>query len=172
MPGVHAPPITVLQNLAAHQTAYVEGGPRLAAWCLHRDSAVHRARALLRCELTALRIADELIGDVELVVAELASNAVRHARGPYELRVLYDRGVPVEAEVADAGTGADLVDELLDRPLVIPDSIEDLELGGRGLRLVAALTGGRCGGRQVRLCGTGRAGTGVWFGLPTQDRPA
>ncbi|MEZ0073598.1 ATP-binding protein [Planotetraspora sp. GP83] len=168
MSGRHAA-TTAPRNLVTRRTRHLQGTSRLVAWCLPRDSAVHRARTLLRNELALapLRISGDLVAEAELVVDELASNAVRHAQGPYELRILYEHGVPVQAEVADAGTGAALVDQLLDRPLIIPDNIEDLELGGRGLPMVAALTGGICGARNVLLCGTGRAGTGVWFRLPT-----
>ncbi|MEV5408159.1 ATP-binding protein [Thermopolyspora sp. NPDC052614] len=141
--------------------------PRIAAWSLPVHDAVRRARRLLRDQISHPALDAESISDLDVVITELTSNAVRHAPGPYELRILHIGGVPWRIEVADAGTGAELIESLMRRPLVVPDQVEALEVGGRGLLIVAKLTSGRCGARQARLCGTGQNGTVVWFDLPT-----
>ncbi|MEU4835432.1 hypothetical protein [Streptosporangium sp. NPDC023615] len=182
---------------------------RTTVWCLPPGNAARRARELLRGLLSRPPFAADEVADLEVVVTELATNAAGHAPGPYELRVLYDRGpghhahgpdahgpgghgpdargpgghahgpgghahepgghghgLPVRVEVVDAGGGAPLIERLLRRPFSAPEEVEELELGGRGLRIVGEFTAGRCGARRTRLCGTGRLGTGVWFDLP------
>ncbi|MGJ6969497.1 ATP-binding protein [Streptosporangium sp. G11] len=139
---------------------------RMIAWCLPPGSAARRARELFRDQLAKLSLDSDVLDELEIVVSELVTNATRYAPGPYELRLLYDHGLPVRAEVVDAGAGTSLIEHLLNRPLPVPERIDDLELGGRGLRIVAELTHGRCGTQWTRLCGTGRLGTGVWFDLP------
>jgi anti-sigma regulatory factor (Ser/Thr protein kinase) len=140
--------------------------PRLIAWCLPPDSATTRARELLRDHLSRQHLARDVLVELELVVAELATNAASYAPGPYELRIVHDHDAPVRVEVVDAGAGAGLIESLLRRPLTVPDDIDELALGGRGLRIVAEFTHGRCGAGWTRLCGTGQLGTGVWFDLP------
>ncbi|WP_326821023.1 ATP-binding protein [Streptosporangium sp. NBC_01756] len=141
---------------------------RMTAWCLPPTGAARRARGLLRDQLAGLPLAADVVDELEIVVSELATNATRYAPGPYELRLLHDHGLPVRAEVVDAGAGAALIEHLLGRSLPLPDRIDDLEVGGRGLRIVAELTHGRCGTQWTRLCGTGQLGTTVWFDLPAQ----
>ncbi|MEV6862457.1 ATP-binding protein [Streptosporangium subroseum] len=152
-PGVHGKP---------------HGRFRVTAWCLPPSSAARRARELLRDQLSRLPISADVLAELEVVVAELATNAAHYAPGPYELRILHDHDLPVRAEVVDAGTAATLIEHILDHPLVVPEHIDELELGGRGLRIVAEFTHGRCGAQWTRLCGTGQIGTGVWFDLPIQ----
>ncbi|MFF3438294.1 ATP-binding protein [Streptosporangium sp. NPDC002721] len=145
---------------------------RMIAWCLPPGNAARRAREVFRDRLTKLPLADDVLDELEIVVSELVTNAVRYAPGPYELRLLHDHGLPVRAEVVDAGAGTTLIEHLLHRPLPVPERVDDLELGGRGLRIVAELTHGRCGTQWTRLCGTGQLGTVVWFDLPTwQHQP-
>ncbi|WP_433376098.1 ATP-binding protein [Streptosporangium sp. CA-115845] len=141
---------------------------RMTAWCLPSGSAARRARELFRDQLAKLPLAADVLDELEIVVSELVTNATRYAPGPYELRLLHDHGLPIRAEVVDAGAGTTLIEHLLHRPLPLPERLDDLELGGRGLRIVTELTHGRCGTQWTRLCGTGQLGTGVWFDLPTQ----
>ncbi|SDI11887.1 Histidine kinase-like ATPase domain-containing protein [Sinosporangium album] len=163
MPPAPAPPAAP-SAFAVRQSA--PGRPyRVSAWCLLPRDAPRRARRLLRSRLIGLSPA--VVDDLELVLSELASNAVTHAPGPYELRILYEDGLPIRVEVADSGNSARTVDRLLHRPGDAFAAVDTLADGGRGLRIVAACTGGWCGARQVRLYGTGRLGTGVWFSLPT-----
>lgn len=139
---------------------------RVTAWCLPPGNAARRARKLLRDLLSLPPFAADVVAELEVVVTELATNAAGYAPGPYELRVLHDRDLPIRAEVADAGGGVPLIERLLRRPFTVPDHLEELALGGRGLRIVDEFTAGRCGARWTRLCGTGQIGTGVWFDLP------
>ncbi|WP_440104705.1 ATP-binding protein [Streptosporangium sp. H16] len=141
---------------------------RMVAWCLPPGSAARRAREVFRDRLAKLPLDSDVLDELEIVVSELVTNATRYAPGPYELRLLHDHGLPVRAEVVDAGAGTTLIDHLLHRPLSVPERVDALELGGRGLRIVAELTHGRCGTQWTRLCGTGQLGTAVWFDLPTQ----
>ncbi|GAA4198851.1 hypothetical protein GCM10022252_49910 [Streptosporangium oxazolinicum] len=143
---------------------------RMIAWCLPPGSAARRARELFRDQLAKLPLDPDVLDELEIVVSELVTNATRYAPGPYELRLLHDHGLPVRAEVVDAGAGTTLIDHLLHRPPPIPQRIDDLELGGRGLRIVTELTHGRCGTQWTRLCGTGQLGTAVWFDLPTRSQ--
>ncbi|MFI7057668.1 ATP-binding protein [Streptosporangium canum] len=144
---------------------------RVTAWCLPPTSAARRAREVFRDQLTKLPLASDVLDELEIVVSELVTNATRYAPGPYELRLLHDHGLPVRAEVVDAGAGGALIAYLLHRPLPLPERLDDLELGGRGLRIVTELTHGRCGAQWTRLCGTGQLGTAVWFDLPTSHQP-
>ncbi|GAA4221201.1 anti-sigma regulatory factor (Ser/Thr protein kinase) [Streptosporangium album] len=139
---------------------------RITAWCLPPTGAARRARELLRHQLSGPPLTADVLDELEIVVSELATNATRYAPGPYELRLLRDHGLPVRAEVVDAGAGATLIEYLLNRPLPVPDRIDDFEVGGRGLHIVTELTHGRCGAQRTRLCGTGQLATGVWFELP------
>ena len=88
---------------------------------------------------------------VELVVTELASNAVRHAQAPYELELRWD-GHTLAGRLADAG----------DRPrgpVSMPAAGEpaDLAESGRGLLLVAALAA------AWGSASTPGGGTSTWF---------
>ncbi|MFI6451280.1 ATP-binding protein [Streptosporangium amethystogenes] len=139
---------------------------RVTAWCLPPGNAARRARKLLHDLLSRPPFAPDDVADLEVVVTELATNAGSYAPGPYELRVLHDRDLPIRAEVADAGGGVPLIERLLRRPFTLPGNVDELSLGGRGLRIVEEFTSGRCGARWTRLCGTGQIGTGVWFDLP------
>ena len=143
---------------------------RMTAWCLPPTNAARRARELFRDQLTKLPLTTDVLDDLEIVISELVTNATRYAPGPYELRLLHDHGLPVRAEIVDAGAGTTLIDHLLRRPPVTPEHLDDLELGGRGLRIVTELTHGRCGTQWTRLCGTGQLGTAVWFDLPTRTQ--
>jgi two-component sensor histidine kinase len=64
----------------------------------------------------------------ELVLSELLSNALRHGAGPVQIRLAYDPGRMIRAEVHDEGEG---------RP-VYRDATPDDE-SGRGLQLVNGL---------------------------------
>ena len=68
-------------------------------------SSVAAARRVVRAALEGVVDQDQL-GDAELVVSELASNALRHGRPPVALRV-WVRPNLVEIEVSDRGNGPD-----------------------------------------------------------------
>ncbi|MER5732463.1 ATP-binding protein [Streptomyces sp. NPDC002138] len=116
------------------------------------------ARRLAGVQLAAWGIPHgcALAEDVELVVGELAANAVLHGRVPgrdFEVRLGYD-GLRVRVEVSDArGDAAP--------PEVLPEADPCWAESGRGLALVQAVA------REwgVRPRGTGAPGKTVWARL-------
>jgi anti-sigma regulatory factor (Ser/Thr protein kinase) len=103
------------------------------------------ARRFVEAAVTHLRL-DEELGAILLVVAsELATNAVVHGCGPVSLAVAYRSG-DVTIEVSD---GDPRCEQVRPRP------VDDRSPGGRGLRLLDALTDAR----GVRSLPTGKA---VW----------
>lgn len=117
-------------------TRAAEGGPALTVWPATPRS-VHRARHALAAALASWGLA-ELEDAASLVLSELMTNALRHAKVPQReigtcvLRLAAPRGVRIE--VHDASPA---------KPEVRASGPEDE--GGRGLALVDALTGGRWG---------------------------
>jgi DNA-binding NarL/FixJ family response regulator len=89
-------------------------------------ASVSRARQFLRRTLREWNL-DLLLDDAQIVVSELVTNAVTHARSAPELRLSLN-GSTVRVEVRDDGTGT---------PEPRPPT-EDAE-HGRGMHLVAAL---------------------------------
>lgn len=85
------------------------------------------ARRFVAAVLQSWRMPELLDGDVQLLVSEVASNAVRHADSPLTIVVRYD-GRVVRVEVGDGSR-------------VIPAALEPTldQTGGRGLFLVESL---------------------------------
>ncbi|MGJ5952590.1 SpoIIE family protein phosphatase [Streptomyces neyagawaensis] len=103
------------------------GAERVAQWELPGDPAiVSRARVAATEQLATWGL-DDLAFTTELIVSELVTNAIRHATGPVQLRLLRDRALI--CEVFD-GSGTS--------PQLRRARTEDE--GGRGLFLVAQLT--------------------------------
>ncbi|MEU5099579.1 SpoIIE family protein phosphatase [Streptomyces sp. NPDC020996] len=103
------------------------GPEQVAQWELPCDPAVvSRSRAAVIRQLAVWGL-DDLAFTTELVVSELVTNAIRHATGPVQLRLLRDRALI--CEVADGSSTA---------PRLRRARTEDE--GGRGLFLVARLT--------------------------------
>ncbi len=90
-------------------------------------SAPGGARRLLVDALGGWEPHPDLLSDAQLVVSELASNAVRHARTPFTVTVRCDRA-GVEIAVEDTSPAQPVVCD------ADPDA-----LSGRGLRLIATL---------------------------------
>ncbi|MES5818592.1 SpoIIE family protein phosphatase [Streptomyces sp. RG80] len=100
---------------------------RVAQWDVPSDpAAVSRSRAAVTEQLAAWGL-QELSFTVELVASELVTNAIRHATGPVQLRLLRDRALI--CEVFDGSSTS---------PRLRRAKNEDE--GGRGLFLVAQLT--------------------------------
>ncbi|WP_370147447.1 SpoIIE family protein phosphatase [Streptacidiphilus sp. EB129] len=117
-------------------------------WTLPSEpTSVARARELA-CAWLLSRGLDDLIDTTELLVSELATNALRHGRGDIRLRLLRD---------------TTLVCEVWDNGYAQPRQrrARDTDEGGRGLQLVSLLAD-RWGSRRTP---TGKT---VWFelGLP------
>ncbi|WP_055551261.1 SpoIIE family protein phosphatase [Streptomyces sp. NBRC 110028] len=114
----------------------------VATWDLPADpSVVARARRDASAQLEAWGL-DEAVFTTELVVSELITNAIRHAKAPIQLRLIHDR--TLICEVSDgSGTAPHL------------RRARTFDEGGRGLLLVAQLT---------QSWGTRQTGTGktIW----------
>jgi anti-sigma regulatory factor (Ser/Thr protein kinase) len=111
------------------------GASLVTRWPRHARS-VSLARGALRRELVAWEL-QNVSEAAELVLSEVLTNALRHARGPGDAYV--------ETRFTRLPTGVRI--EVLDpdeTPPVIRTPSRDDE-GGRGLALVDAITGGRWG---------------------------
>jgi anti-sigma regulatory factor (Ser/Thr protein kinase) len=97
----------------------------------------------------------------ELIVSELATNAIQHGHGPVQVRVSYARG-DLRVEVHDDGAG---------RPASRPVTADDES--GRGLALLDDLIGQRGGTRAVADDSAGHGKTmHVTVCLAAAGRPA
>ncbi|UXY29622.1 ATP-binding protein [Streptomyces sp. HUAS TT20] len=114
-------------------------------------SAAREARTAVRRQLEEWGLAerDEVVDVAELLVSELATNALRHASSPFRLTLLASHGV-LRCEVADTDRRT---------PEVLDAGIAE---SGRGMTLVDAL---------ARRWGCHQDGPGktVWFELGTCD---
>ncbi|GAA4309670.1 SpoIIE family protein phosphatase [Streptomyces venetus] len=108
---------------------------RVATWEVPPDTAAVAAARKNACRQLADWGLDEYVFVTELVVSELVTNAVRHARPPIELRLIYDRALI--CEVSDGSTTAPHMRRA-----------RTYDEGGRGLLLVAQLCQG-WGARQT-----------------------
>jgi len=91
------------------------------------ERAAVEARRFARSWATYQALSGRLVDDLELVVAELVSNAIRHGAPPYEVELSAAGGV-IRGEVRDGSPTPP-------RPTAHPD-----EHGGFGLGIVAACT--------------------------------
>jgi anti-sigma regulatory factor (Ser/Thr protein kinase) len=101
----------------------------------HAPSSVAIARKRLSSELTASGVYESVIDDASVIVSELLSNALRHARPlpSGHVRLAWDRsGDLIELEVSDGGSSTE--------PRRGPGTLSSL--GGRGLGIVEALSEG------------------------------
>ncbi|WP_346728106.1 ATP-binding protein [Streptomyces sp. ISID311] len=69
-------------------------------WTSDTPDAVPRVRTALRCALEQLGYGAEALDDAVLAVSELATNALVHAPGPYEVRLRFT-AARLTCEVAD-----------------------------------------------------------------------
>lgn len=133
-------------------------GPNIVArrWTQHPDN-VQRARDELRLHLLRWRVPVDVSDSAVLVLSELLTNSLRHARDPEgrHIETRFEHRINgVRIEVHDAGEA---------KPELREASPE--EESGRGLTLVHVLTGGQWGVSN-------REGTGklVWAEcVPTPD---
>ncbi|MBB6473405.1 ATP-binding protein [Sphaerisporangium rubeum] len=131
-------------------------------------SVVARARALVRDALRERGIPVAEVEDAELAVAELAVNAERHGRPPYEVRIFEVAAVPVWCEVVDADPGLGRIPAMLDREAALTAADLFAE-SGRGLLLVRALSGGYCRAYRTATFTTDAPAKTVAFALPTSS---
>jgi anti-sigma regulatory factor (Ser/Thr protein kinase) len=131
----------------------------------HDPAQVGQAREQARRALCGWGLGEhaELAG---LIVGELATNAIRHAAGPVQVRVSYARG-DLRVEAHDGGAG---------RPARRPPTADDQS--GRGLALLDDLIG-LCGGTRAVAKDSAGPGKTVQVtvrlaagGSPVTDAPA
>ncbi|MFE3149545.1 SpoIIE family protein phosphatase [Streptomyces sp. NPDC059218] len=122
-----------------------------AVWPVAADpAAVSRLRQDAAQQLRAWGL-EELVFTTELVLSELVTNAIRHAGGPVEVRLI--RAGQLTCEVSDPSATQPRM-----RRALLTDE------GGRGLYLVAQLTT-RWGSRYTRR------GKTIWAEQPIPDAP-
>ncbi|MFI7014212.1 SpoIIE family protein phosphatase [Streptomyces sp. NPDC050164] len=115
---------------------------QVATWAVPDDpSAVAQTRKDVVAQLERWGLSDAVFV-TELVVSELVTNAIRHAQPPIQLRLIHDN--TLICEVSDGGNTAPHLRRA-----------RTYDEGGRGLLLVAQLTG-RWGTRQ------GATGKTIW----------
>ncbi|WP_329083876.1 ATP-binding protein [Streptosporangium sp. NBC_01469] len=135
---------------------------------LRPGSASRRARAVVREVLQQAGLPDDDIDTAELIVAELAANAEKHARPPYELRVFSLDGTPTWCEIVEGDQDLHEIRIILN----LLHSVEEIGLpllaeNGRGLLLAHRLSHGHCQTYPVVTLTTATPGKAVAFALPT-----
>jgi len=143
--------------------------PTLVKTWSHRPANVPRARHELRRELAEWGL-PALADTAELVLAELLTNAIRHARSPA------GRRIETRYRMTSDGLRIEVHDANLTLPAMPPEVASEAAESGRGLALVAALTGGRCGADERRAGNTTSSRTSgspasTRTGSPRQPRP-
>ena len=112
--------------------------------------SVSLARRLVRDLLAEFELPADFSETAQLLVSELATNAVMHTTGGFEVRVTFDSGL-LTAVIRDRGrTGAEVE--------AAQGGVDPLSVHGRGLQLVEALSD-RWGSQRDAL------GSTVWFVL-------
>ncbi|MFD1832550.1 ATP-binding protein [Streptomyces desertarenae] len=123
-----------------------QAGPAVAVFTQLLSSTrrgARLARLLTVAELLSWEVPHDLAERVELVVAELAANAVLHGHVPgrcFRLALTHDRAAGrLVVEVTDARGESKLRPPAPDAGPDVGTEAEPLRTGGRGLTLVAAL---------------------------------
>ncbi|MFD9328599.1 ATP-binding protein [Streptomyces sp. NPDC060065] len=124
--------------------------PEYALFCPPSDTSPHVARDFVASVLRALRL-DALVDTATLCTSELVTNACVHAKGGGSALWLSVDPARVRVTVFDGDENLPVIREL---------TSDSLELGGRGLYLVDALTDG-CWGTAPAA----PEGKAVWFYL-------
>jgi hypothetical protein len=125
--------------------------------CLYGERPERRARQLV-AEVMAREVAAD-IADVQLAVSELVSNALQHAPGPHELRMVFKRAI-VKVAVLDGGTDHTELAEKL-RGAAARQSASDES--GRGLQIVTGLFPGAWGTGPAMTCTGHTPAKEVWI---------
>jgi anti-sigma regulatory factor (Ser/Thr protein kinase) len=108
-------------------------------------SEISRARELARKALTDWGLADHT-DLAELIVSELATNALCHGAGSITVRLTYTQASDLWIEVHDHGQGQPVlhkttVDDEQGRGLALLDALIDLHSGIRGMAVDASNSG-------------------------------
>ncbi|MEU4092777.1 ATP-binding protein [Streptomyces sp. NPDC026673] len=129
-----------------------ETTPPVEWWFSRHPRSVGRARARLREQAEVWGLPPDAVETAVLLLSELMSNAVRHARVPPDRRIAARAALAsgvLRVEVCDAGDG-----------LPVPRRVSASDESGRGLALVETLAD--AWNVQPRPYGIGKA---VWFEL-------
>lgn len=134
---------------------------------LQSGSASRRARAVVREVLQDAGLPGDDIDSAELIVAELAANAERHARPPYELWIHSLDGIPTWCEIVDGDPDPHEVGIILNLLRSVTGiGLPLLAENGRGLLLAHRLSRGHCHVRPTTVSTTGSPGKAVAFAFP------
>ncbi|MEU9022611.1 ATP-binding protein [Actinomadura sp. NPDC048394] len=194
-PGAPSDPVADLaaDTMADAMAAGAARGPAGArpgwVWALPGGpGCASHARRVLRDALASLGVRDEVIGDAQLMVSELATNAHQHAgdHGPHELW-LYLGDPAAGPEPRPSGDPGGPSGGPSDRPgalaggevrCAVFDAYAEAALPGyswtsgdcgRGLSIVRELSCGRWGMlRTLSRLGPGVRGKAVWFAVPVR----
>ncbi|MER6170303.1 ATP-binding protein [Streptosporangium sp. NPDC001681] len=147
---------------------YSGGDLRALVKVLRPGSASRRARAVVREVLQDSGLPDDDIDSAELIVAELAANAEKHARPPFELRIYHLDGTPTWCEIVDGDPDPHEIVIILN----LLNSVQEIGLpllaeNGRGLLLAHRLSHGHCHVYATTTYTTAAPGKAVAFALPT-----
>jgi hypothetical protein len=124
-------------------------------WLLNGDQPASQARTLTWEALARLGLEAGLVDDGVAIVGELAANAIVHGFPPVELQLLPGRR-EVKLVVVDRGRS---------EPVWGAAGLESL--GGRGLLVVSACSGGNCGTAPAAYRSVANlGGKAVWAVLP------
>jgi anti-sigma regulatory factor (Ser/Thr protein kinase) len=126
-------------------------------------------RAWVRRRLRAARVEPDVVDATELLISEVATNAVRHGHGDeITVRLDLDRGLvgggPVGGGLVDGALEAAVHDQGFDGTPGVRRAEPD-DTGGRGLAMVQAISQSW----GTRVVGTGKW---VWFRLPGRPQAA
>jgi anti-sigma regulatory factor (Ser/Thr protein kinase) len=134
----------------------IADGPTVEVWLELPDSlhAPAKARKLVAANIHALP--QELRADVDILVCEVVTNAVRHGRPDFLLHLLTSPGL----------VHIDVRDHSADLPTMPAERTSTTDPGGRGLVIVDALAT-RWGVKPE----VGTSGKTVWFDLHHDSHP-
>ncbi len=134
--------------------------------CLHGPRPEHRARRVVAYVLARAGASQDL-GDVEVAVNELVTNARQHAPAPYELRLVIRRA---EVKIAVMDSGGDHSD--LARRMVRAATCGQADgESGRGLQIVTGLFPGAWGVEPSATCLGVTPAKQVWITVPRAREP-
>jgi anti-sigma regulatory factor (Ser/Thr protein kinase) len=118
-------------------------GERVNANFAAEAGSVREARMFVRTQLAGRSAV--MIRDTVLMVSELATNCIKHARSPYRVSLVSD-GPAICVEVLDSGPG-----------IPRPQPLDDQRSSGRGLHIVKELSD------TWGITAEKHAGKTVWF---------
>ncbi|MFI7644221.1 ATP-binding protein [Nonomuraea sp. NPDC049400] len=147
-------------------TPLMLSGLRAQVKPLRPDRATKQARSSLAQVLSEAGVVDAMVDDALLAVSEVAGNAAKHGKPPYEMRIFSVHGCPVWCDIFDGGDYLNLPEVFANLGQGISQGID--EISGRGLELVHWLTHGRCDFYPAYTYLEPRLGKAVAFALPTR----